>query len=103
MIDVAIGSCEDARLRFWVGGEVGEGIGDEVANTIFLGEPLFAVIEGSKGNIAQLSIGCVKDGVGFELEQFGFDGFYQQIVEFGGGFFDIFGAIILQSCSKFCD
>ena len=62
---MAIGGGSGEDFGWFVGArsEVGEGGGGDVVDAIFFDQPLVAVMEGGEGNIAQLSIGGIDNGL----------------------------------------
>lgn len=91
---VADRACED----FWgfagCGGEIGEGLGGDVVNGVALGEPLVAVVEGGEGDVAELGIGGVDEGLGLAGFEIGFEGFDEPVVEFLGDRFGVLGGVL---------
>ncbi len=85
---------EDFGCVVGLGGEVGEGLGGDVVDGVALGEPLGAVVEGGEGDVAQLGVGGVDEGLGMGLGEVGFEGFDQPVVEFLGDRFGVAGGVL---------
>lgn len=83
-------ACQNRGLSGGLVVEFGEGFGGDVVDAVALDQPLFAVgllavVEGGEGDVAELSVGGIDDGLDVGLGEVGFDGFDQPVVEFLGG------------------
>jgi hypothetical protein len=83
--------------------DVGEAKGSHVIDLVGFDRPFLSIMEGSKGNIAELTIRCIDNGLDIRFLQVGFQGFEEPGMKLLGGREDtrIIGA--LQSLTKIDD
>ena len=71
---VSEGSGKDFGIIAVGGVEVGKAGGGDVVDAVALGEPVFAIVDGGEGDVAQGAVRGIDDGIDVSIFEIGFDG-----------------------------